>query len=1032
MDKELSRLLENHKSAFEQDQKNEISKLAVQSYLDNTIWKLFSRTELQNKKLLFNNDQNRLNDKKCLQRLIYTLFEYNSRETEALFLDQLHEWIVHITTIYLNIASPTDKKRLLSNFINTANISPWAIPLIQYKINTRSEIEDYLDTIQIFFEHYNDKWTEDDYLMVLDQLATEYNYNKIIEILADDELPDLTIQYTRTLIYILLNCTIAAADTTLLKRVSQAIIQIITLFVEATREKGWDCQVQIDDLLCHLVFKFNDLHQWFLLLNIPYSFLSKEALWHIIAHLLKLRDEPPASLNDVIHENLPNIARFQYDLHAHQAQGYFMLTSLVNIAICIPQGVDEISNTHQDSILSTCIITVICYTLFTVAFIDKELRELFYKDVRTHLSTICSHHPFIISLVFRWTAEHLSIMERMSLYVFRNISLTHWNILHDDLQLIHKLLLSSKKEGVQLAQYILSHLNYEYSIDTVDRSHPWHPRKAPFLPYTIHEEIGFILVDAACQATTNQVVKKGPMNELIEWAWSIVIQLKLYDCPVSPKATDPSLDTTAFLKGLLHSDPPTQTDHHVLLTYVSLMLSPVSRDFLKFETNNGWLKLFVVLKRGGPLLVEAVFRAFSQIVPSFVYMHGDDFFHDTSTLLDFLKYLVDADRVRVSEVIGSHVWQAYLMDSTSEVEGFSYVDLMLHCWLQTVIQTKDWIWQSNYVCLVDTLCRLAFILHRQELVYEVLQYHQQVGKEDASPGITRWLKTKVVTETQAATLIVGEWSMLKPTRGPGVELKYHWFAFHALVVETKLEIIRREEEIRALVEDKSPKKTTTLDSYFTIYRWLQHISVLPVDHALLPLYCQMFFSLYFKRLNDDHTMGSVLFVDKKKRDMIAKLRDHIANAQTFFGQKIGKTQDAEKLQAFYYSAWLWLGDKELQSLKKIGEEEYDTKRLKACYGLESIDSLELWLDLVDMEGLEQEFLNFSWEGSDKFRTGLQEDDEETSSHHPSSSLEDQMSLSTNPSVRRNMKLVTDESTIIPLPSVVINTPTPVRSNSLKY
>ncbi|KAG1060466.1 hypothetical protein G6F42_027965 [Rhizopus arrhizus] len=99
----------------------------------------------------------------------------------------------------------------------------------------------------------------------------------------------------------------------------------------------------------------------------------------------------------------------------------------------------------------------------------------------------------------------------MALYLFHSLKLDNWNILKDDLKLLHKLtssapkitsMTSQQKAQIQLAKYIIQHLNYGYKQGSVDpnvsKSQPWHSRKIPFLSYDIHEEIAFILLDA-CQ-----------------------------------------------------------------------------------------------------------------------------------------------------------------------------------------------------------------------------------------------------------------------------------------------------------------------------------------------------------------------------------------------------------------------------------------------------------------------------------------------------------------------------------------------------
>ncbi|KAK4510367.1 S-adenosyl-L-homocysteine hydrolase [Mucor velutinosus] len=1160
------------------------TKSAVQSYIDNTVWSLFSRTELQNDTLLFNNDQKRIDDKKCLHKLISTLFALDQEQVEnEEYKAQLHGWMIHIVTIYLRLGSKMEKHKILALLSTTSNIASWAMPLIHIQADKMSQADDFLDTVDaIFIQPKTWTWTEDDFLAVLDQLAIDFNYNKLVDSVDPDQQVSLetVLKFSQDLINKLMQAIHRSGEAmnSLVKRLAQTVIQISISLIDAIIEKGWECQDQVDAFMSQLIFGFYDLKEtggWFFLPNIPFKALSIDALWLVTVRMLQLKDAsiPPGSLNEVLGDHLPNITRFQYQLHDNQMQGYFMLNCLTNMAACIPSGVDETSAINDPkSTVSACIVTVISYTLFTVAFVDKDLREDFYKDVRDSFGAICRCHPFVISLLFRWTAEHMAIMERMALYLFHSLKLDNWNILKDDLKLLHKLMscaskttsmTSQQKAQIQLAKYIIQHLNYGYKHGMVDpnvsKSQPWHSRKMPFLSYDTHEEIAFILLDVCQQFqplpdTTHTNENKGAIelvgtvttavstylpiadqiqllkstydhstsnnnrsngntaNDFIHWAWSVAAQLKLYDCPVSPRASDiENSITLPFLKLVLNSYNNVSSSHSALLVYISFALSATSRHFLRFESNGGWMKLLVVLKKGKP---EAVIRIFSDMVPSFVYMHGDDFFNDES-LSDFLKHMIElktdpmlikaAAKVHktnggsgIGLMIGSHVWHAHLIDSVSDLmddqgKGFSYVDLVLHSWLKTVFRKADWMWHSGYVHIVDHLCKFAFVLYRHGMVYHMLaEEHKRmeatrVQQSASSPRLTRFIKNMVVSDGGPyASLLNGEWSMLKPAKGPGVEQNYHWFAFEVLVMETISEAPFRE-ELCALVtkqlstslandqeqqQQHQQQQKFSIDfaslykltsqkkpmDYLVIYRWVQHIMMMPVDHPLLPLYLQMFFSLYYLNIHDEVTLGFVCF--HKKTDWTTKLRDYIASVQTYYGQKITTTtpalvanyddnysqeeQDnsghravnAEVLQQFYYAMWLWLGNADLSNglVDTIHHlpSHYNVHRLKLCYAKKvELDqpwhhTEDYWMDLVDTEQLEQDFLNFPWEGSEKFRT---DGDAVTDAPAASSSVttaDDLISLSTT---TRRLRLITDESTIEPLPPLVINTPSTSTSTS---
>ncbi|KAI8345342.1 hypothetical protein BD560DRAFT_493261 [Blakeslea trispora] len=1146
-----------------------VAKLAVDTYINNMVWNLFSRTELQNDQLLFNQDHHRLSDKKCLLKFITTLFQFDrdfqllhEEHEETEYITQLHQWMTYLMNIYLRLCSSNEKKKILQLLKGTRHISPWAIPFIQFQASDVTDAENYIEILDIIFFNTNKQqqdqllptWTEDDFLGIIDQLAIDFHYSKMMESIGSDEPPHLLFELSQTVTDSLLEAIQRfGLMKNLTKRLSQIVIQLALLLVEATQDRGWDCQEQIDQFLCSLVYSFYNLKKdgWFFLPNIPYKVLSINALWQITTHLLQIKNKaPPDSLGLVLNEHLPNITRFQYELHDNQNQGVFMLSCLTNIVTCIPSGVDEMSMTRDaEGTLSACIIAVIAYTLFNVAFIDKVLRELFYRDVRDNLRPICRSHPFIISLLFRWTVQNMATMERMALYLFHSISLEDWVILKDDLTLLHKLLTvpsscqsltAQQLAQIQLAKYIIEHLNYGYKHNSIDpvcsKSQPWSQRKIPFLSYETHEEIAFILLDA-CQKFqpivenqennnnikgTMELVgtvmsnyytpiadqllkstsylpnhhhhvhsKEGMAAGFIDWAWLVAIQLRLYDCPISSRAIDIEASVTLpFIKAVLGSFNPVSSSHSALIIYISFSLSVTSRHFLRFSSNEGWMKLWTILKRGKP---EALIQILSDIVPSFVYMHGDDFFNDES-LTDLFRHMIEfkpdpmltkaakaylqqqktmRDMSGIGLIVGSTVWQAHLIDQTSQLmddqgKGFSYVDLILHSWFKTIFRKVDWMWNSNYVCLVEQLCQLAFVLHRHNLVYQMLAEEtkrMEAVKQSSSSGPPRLARlmrnVMFMPDGPFASLLVGEWSVLKPnsfTKTPGIEQQNHWFSFYALVSETLQEKSFRAEIVSAVeslteqkasneeeemkMEDDIPNISTLYKTtpshlkkpieYFSLYRWLQHILVIPLHHPLLPLYFQMFFSLYYQQAGSRFTLGQLFF--HKQSEPLLKLRDTIAGIQTYYGQKMMTDfPAAEMQQRFYYATWLWLGDEELSmgqlEIKEL-PSHYDSPRLSSCYRHVEEDqpwyhdSSALWMDLVDMNQLEQDFLLFPWQSAEKFRTTETAQGKLLTQNSPeranSSSIGDQNSLSTQ---ARRLRMLTDESTIEPLPPIMIQKPT---------
>ncbi|KAL0083991.1 hypothetical protein F4703DRAFT_1737767, partial [Phycomyces blakesleeanus] len=597
--------------------------------------------------------------------------------------------------------------------------------------------------------------------------------------------------------------------------------------------------------------------------------------------------------------------------------------------------------------------------------------------------------------------------------------------------------------GFSFGRYVIEHLNFgtiSGSEDlTISKSQPWHNRTMPFLPYEIHEEIAFLLLDA-CQkyqplpesdkssdvlgivATAMSTYMVTPdqlwtaatstiiATEFIQWAWKMALKLKLYDCPITTRASDiEKAITPAFLKDALHHHHDAIGMHHALLTYISFLLSSTSRHFLRFETSNGWLKLLLILRRGKP---EAVLQVMSDIIPAFVYMHGDDFFNDES-LSEFLRQMMDTfwnkqEITGIGLVIGSHAWQGHFIDSVGDLMdenggGFSYLDLMLHSWLKTIFARKEWMWSDQYVVAIDCIAKIAFSLGRYSLVRSMLSSEHMRLEQNrsqqllSSPKLAalggqhrnplRFIKN-IMPDTAYTSLLAGEWTMMSLTannlmRAPGVEAKSFWFAYEVLVMETIHDQEQRYALANAALDLIKQRKTEPLkpSDYLSIYRWAQHILVLPHNHPLLPLYLQIFFCLYYSSITvGDKTLLYGTYFFSKKQELLHKVRDRTAYLQTYHGQQQPSGEKvAAALRQIYYSMWLWLGNTDLLrpdfDLSTL-PTNYSINRLKQCRQPSTPDAWELhqpwnsktslWFDLINKKQLQDAFIQFPWEGSEKF------------------------------------------------------------------
>ncbi|KAI9031887.1 hypothetical protein CLU79DRAFT_831132 [Phycomyces nitens] len=265
-------------------------------------------------------------------------------------------------------------------------------------------------------------------------------------------------------------------------------------------------------------------------------------------------------------------------------------------------------------------------------------------------------------------------------------------------------------------------------------------------------------------------------------------------------------------------------------------------------------------------------------------------------------------------------------------------------------------------------------------------------------------------------------------RAPGVESRSFWFAYEVLVMETIHDQEQRYGLARAALDLIKQRKTEPLvepeisglfktvnaqikkpSDFLSIYRWAQHILVLPHNHPLLPLYLQIFFCLYYSSVTvNDKTLLYGTYFFSKKQELLHRVRDRTAYLQTYHSQQpsgekgeLGVSaivstnsnisissccssnqssgNNHEALRQIYYSMWLWLGNPDLLrpdfDLSTL-PPHYSISRLKQCRQSSTFDAWEvhqpwnsktsLWFDLVNKKQLQDAFIQFPWEGSEKF------------------------------------------------------------------
>ncbi|KAG2176860.1 hypothetical protein INT44_007524 [Umbelopsis vinacea] len=1042
-------------------------------------------------------------------------------------LDDIRGWISQLFVPYTSCCNFRDRRFLFHHLISCPGIEKWGKNLTNYLLvseqSQQGEIE-ITAMVQILAIASNlngvpknvleqsglsstnkTLLTEEDISSVLDQLSIPERLNAAVtgalfKVKASSQPSDdqqdvllyplsLANDYFQCLSQLLLQFS-KTSHTVIMKRLAQMLCQLLQNVgrlakghndLNITSEIEDKMQQRVDKLAtdvfhCYLELPRKGVQHF--LASIPVQFVSVDGLWSIINDIFQVT---PNS-NVKYPAKAYSIDRFCKFLLDNNEEGIFYLQCLSNISLVIDSQ-RTVSQDQTDFTTAQNVILAIAYVFFHVAYLNEELREMYYKDVRDTYKVMCDRHPLLISNLLHWTVNDFDKIGNIALYLFHSLSLADWNVRQDDLGALQQLTCSGTLSdlGINFTKYILENLNYGYTTEVESEPHsrtkPWEKRHRPHLSYAIHSEIAFMILGIAqrIQPTTEMFEKAAPSTEALtstiapyipsssgvflsstdvnkrkfmDWCWDIVLRLQLFECPVNSRAAD--LDDAITNIGIgdhakLSND--LTANHLCLVIYIAFMLSPTSRHFLRFDISRGWEKVQLMLRSNH---VDSLLYMLANVVPGFVYMHGDDFFNHGSTvwLLDHILnaksdpclaeagklYLINKDgpldlikpENGLEVVIGSQAWLAKEIDKAFSLEqqngGFSYLDLLLHSWIKIICVQPDWMWKPNRIALVDYCAKIAFTNRRYTLVPSLLQLEAQrlddVRQSTASPASSsksghegsrnpmRFMKS-VLADTAYPSLLTGEWSMVSLAssslfKTPNVENHSFYFAFQVLVLETiadadfRMQIGRQlqkdgskdDADISAVVKHANINLRKPVD-FISIYRWAQHILVVPADHNLLPLFLQMFFSLYFSRLTNDELKTEFfyghLFFSKKDslleslKKRLVQLKEFHINASKAAKEKgsneknrFGQQQDLKHL---YHAMLVWLGDARLQKdMQDISDlpSAYQPARLLQCRKLggslssESVKDLDvydesnLWMDLVNTTQMTKEFDQFQW------------------------------------------------------------------------
>uniref|UniRef100_A0A671MCH5 Ectopic P granules protein 5 homolog n=1 Tax=Sinocyclocheilus anshuiensis TaxID=1608454 RepID=A0A671MCH5_9TELE len=779
-------------------------------------------------------------------------------------------------------------------------------------------------------------------------------------------------------------------------------------------------QVEFDHLFLRAVLHV--LGIWLFMSEMPYGTLSSSMLWKIfyimqcaeMDGLEKLSCSLSAEdciqgLREPSHQE-----KFQHWLsEINSSDGICLLTTFAHMAQ--PRRTD----------VDPEFVRKIVLEIYEVAYVSITTREIFSKVGRELLAAIVTAHPHIITVLLERLRETIEKVGMVSLYLFKELPVHLWTPAQAEVGLIRDWLLNFSLTAVEnrLACIILEGLNWGFQ-----------PNGCLILPASLQSEVALLVIESYQKYLTDKpyggifsegikqvsylanVVRLGqtPESSFNQWAWDLVLRLKLHANEISPQDAWCPLPSSSAPSVPEITDSPTM--HPVFKAvkagipigcFLAIDMTTIGHSLEKFCSDGISLLKTLVQSRH----LKAVVHILENILPlvyhcqyyllkneqflscmqlflqldsgtqgvtqqDFPYILGTYSLYDPTQLLKNVQIVLAPNVYLI-------VLQAHILESSRP--GRVGAVAVLEFWLQVLTEQNLWHRDKAVLYLLDHLCRAAF-LHQQEECLQKLIYQQHKRFALISHGLDS-----------------GQFSHRRVIISLSVFLFCFkvWFAWLVLNMETMFE---EDSQLRRCVEhellsnpaytpDQALKKAQVRLKLqvvpslqrLMIYRWAQQALATPADHPLLPLFWQKFFQLYLRQPGPEFGLevkgcigrryfhgAAHLSLSKSLRQRLVEVSDfhHAASKALKVPCSSSESSDGlltpgtpitqymtspelhTELVLFTVFA-LWLDDENLQKQEiylPSLPKQYDTHRLAKIMQRQQ----EVWMEHVDIERVQHE------------------------------------------------------------------------------
>lgn len=626
-------------------------------------------------------------------------------------------------------------------------------------------------------------------------------------------------------------------------------------------------QMEFDQLFMRATYTIltaQKLGSWQFMADMPFTCLSAGSVWRLL-WLLQQNQSQAVNL-----DTLPPVEKCKEDMKDLESrrqladtlqklptsESIFLLTTFANMAASRPLEEDEF-------------IECITLQVFEIAYICDHTRDFCKKTGRELLSSVIQKHPVALSMLLRRVQVMMSHLGMMALYLFHELPASIWIPKDPDMLLLRQWLLNTDLSAAenQLSRTVLESMNWDLFSETgkLVLDIRLHRQVAlllveSYVKFISERRASFLIVEGMKQMASLISQQGSREQQFNNWAWALALRLKLHreSAILHSKAAEsqpfqaPSLEQEPWLLPLSSA----ARAKNPLACFLVLSMTDVGHDTMQFLSAG--LDMLMTLATSSQY--SAVIHVLSCVTPQF--LSAPLYLLENETFQKVLQMVLSADEnvLRVTKmVLGAEFPGTVTRQFTQMIQAMISARLgtplavsALIFWTKAIFKVARFLVDQNCCYVLDHLVRWGYLQKgaRDKLDEAFRDYFKQHLSESKSHGgllslfgsgsvgqpslMERaslpefgWLATQILHVEGAVEMESGIWP----------SLQYDLLADPSVSVETALKHV-----VMRLKPESAPVPTR-----LAICRWAQQALDMPVDHSLLPIVWQRFFSLYLGR-----------------------------------------------------------------------------------------------------------------------------------------------------------------------------------------